>query len=190
LLTHRPIGLSLEEVGLTTSPAARDALEAVAAHLDAALAATDPAAALSVVRGWDAAGSPDADAQRLRAAGASWDWVALEIPPTSFWDLHVGVLATADEPTRLTVGLHWRPAVDGAVRPLALELAPAEALHFAPVSGENQQELPLPPGAPAERARAALDLAQHVRAVLSATSAGTPLDAPRSDPSISRRDLQ
>ena len=166
---------------MTTSAAGRQALEAVAVHLDAAVASTE-LATLSVVRGWDAVGFAGAEAQALRNAGAPWDWIALEIPPTSFWDLHVGVLATAlaDLSTRLAVGLHWRPAVDPVVRPLALELAAAEAVHFARVSGENQQELPLPPCSPAETARAALDLAHHVRAVVSATTAGAPLDAPRS----------
>src|SRR3954452_19814789 len=123
----------MEEVCLTPCGTARDALEAVAVHLDAAVVSSDPdrsVAALPVVRGWDAAGFAGAEAQALRAAGASWDWVALEIPPTSFWDLHVGVLtsADADRPTPLAVGLHWRPAVDGVVRPLALQLAAAEAI--------------------------------------------------------------
>jgi hypothetical protein len=166
---------------LTTSAATREALEAVAAHLDAAVAAT-VGATPSVVRGWVACASADADAQALRAAGAPWDWVALAIPPTSFWDLHVGVLAAphAGGPTRLTVGLHWRPALDAVARPLALELAAAEAVHFARVSGEHQQALPLAPASPAETARAALNLAHHVLAVVSTTTAGTAPDAPQS----------
>jgi hypothetical protein len=134
------------------------------------------------VRGWDAVRSADAEAQALRTAGASWDWVALAIPPTSFWDLHVGVLAAHhdDVPARLSVGLHWRSALDAVVRPLALELAPAEAVHLARLSGEHQQALPHAPAPPAETARAALDLAHHVLAVVSTTTTGTALDVPQS----------
>lgn len=138
-----------------------------------------------VVRGWEAQAWDVPEAAALRQAGAGWDWVALAIPPFSFWDLHVGVLPAAHD-DRPTIGLHWRPVLDDLVRPVALGMGPAGAVHHAELSGEFQQALPAPHTTPSETARAALDLALHV----AESTAGEARDLLQAAPSTHRREPQ
>jgi hypothetical protein len=108
------------------------------------------------------------EAARLRAAGASWDWVALGFADWPFWDLHVGVL---QEDHGLRVGLHWRRDVDDIIRPLATELLPMSESRFSDAADEHQREVAAPEGdRPA--ATTALELARHLLARLSTTPAG------------------
>lgn len=45
-------------------------------------------------------------AARLRAVGASWDWVALGLDPVPFWLRHVGIVPVPAGGGYI-VGLHW-----------------------------------------------------------------------------------
>lgn len=60
-----------------------------------------------IVYGPDLAASPEAAAQRLRARGAHFYWVALPLGRLPFFDAHVGVVL---DPAALTgtAGVHWR----------------------------------------------------------------------------------
>jgi hypothetical protein len=139
------------------------ALNALADWLQRELATSS----ITVVRGWQAAVSEEPEAKALRAAGAGWDWVALGFAGCNFWDLHVGLLGgeDADGAWQASVGLHWRNPVDAVARPLAAEIASLECLHFAPLTGEYQQELPAA-SSTEDAARAAVELARHVETAL------------------------
>jgi hypothetical protein len=54
--------------------------------------------------GADLVASPDAQAQQLRAADASFDWLALTRPGASVWDEHVGVVHVGQ--ASYDVGVH------------------------------------------------------------------------------------
>ncbi|SDZ30439.1 hypothetical protein SAMN05444365_109161 [Micromonospora pattaloongensis] len=85
--------------------------------------------------GPELARDPSAAAAALRAAGASWDWVALGFSARSFWDLHVGILPVE---SGYSVGLHWTSAVDQDVHPWAPIAVPRGELRYATVAGEYQ----------------------------------------------------
>jgi hypothetical protein len=149
-------------------------LTALADRLEAELAGGSGNPGITVVRGWEAATSDGPEAQALHAAGAGWTWVALGFAEINFWDLHVGILDAGDPAASAArVGLHWKPALDDVVRPLAERLAPAEHISFSPAAGEYQQDLPGPLPAD-DPVPAALDLARRTAAALATRPRITP----------------
>ena len=84
--------------------------------------------------------------ERWRRLLPPLDWVAFSFPGYSMWDLHVGVVARLDVwPALCQAGVHWTPAVAGAIDPLvrsvdwrAVSGAPGELVE-SPEVGEIQQ---------------------------------------------------
>lgn len=109
-----------------------EGLRAVYDSLGSALAAR---AGLDLRWGPELALDGSAAAAALRAAGASWEWVALGFAGRPFWDLHVGILPLE---SGYSIGLHWTSALDHEVRPWMQVAVPGGALQFAPVAGEYQ----------------------------------------------------
>lgn len=105
------------------------------------------------------AGDDSSAAAALRAAGASWSWVALGFSGRSFWNLHVGVLPVD---SGYSVGLHWTPAVDEEVRRWAPAVVPGGTVQFAETAGEYQTLCVDAKGDTVHGAESAVELALRV----------------------------
>jgi hypothetical protein len=133
-------------------------LRAVHDCLDSVLAGR---ADVRAVWGPDLAADGSAAAVALRAAGASWAWVALGFSGRSFWDLHVGILPVE---SGYTVGLHWTSTVDDKVRPWGQIAVPGGALQFAAVAAEHQLLCTDATGIAIHSARSAVEAALGIAA--------------------------
>jgi hypothetical protein len=113
--------------------------------------------------GADLEASPDPDAERLRAAGASFDWLAFTRPGASVWEEHVGVIHAGHGGYDIGVHLADRlAAAEVRIQRLAESLG-RTPVHSGP-SGEHQvvvRRLHLPDQHD-EAVRLSLDLFQYL----------------------------
>lgn len=113
--------------------------------------------------GADLAHSADPYAEQLRAAEASFDWLAFAHPGASMWEAHVGVVHVGQ--ASYDVGVHLAARLTGAEEDI---LQFADALGRTPTYSERSRELQVVvrrlrlPEQHDEAARLSLELFQHL----------------------------